>query len=861
MLDCVELFVKRGLLMKRFVCSLAIFTGLLAVAPAQEVDVYPQLGHNSTVNSVAFSPDGKQVLSNSGLGLKLWDINTGRLIRTFSGHGNLVNSVAFSPDGKQVLSGSSDSTVRLWDVASGSEIRTFRGHSIGKGVTSVAFSPDGKQVLSGSSDSTVRLWDVASGSEIRTFRGHSIGSVHHNPYGVTSVAFSPDGRQIVSGSYDFTVKLWDVATGQEIKTFSGHTRGVTSVAFSPDGKQIISGSNDNTVKLWDATTGKEIRTFAGRAGSGSVNSVAFSPDGRQIISGSDYGNIKLWDVTTGSEIKNFSTNSDYISSVCFSPDGSHIISGSKDKIVKLFDVATGREIRVFEGHTHYLIIPVAFSPEGTWIISGSRDRTIKLWDVATGREIKTFLGHIDDVDSVAFSPDGRRIISASKDGTTRIWDIAIGKEIASFISFTDGEWIVITPDGYYNSSPKGDQYLNVRIENNVYGMDQFAKTFYRPDVVERRLQGLPDPVGFQPEVRIQTASVPPDLRVTAGEVDPVTRQVVFSITATDDIRRISDVQIIINGRLVGGEELMNISAVNLEARNTRLVASSEDRQYVFTVTLQLDPGLNRIEIVAANDFNYGLGLLTIGVPQAEAPPKGDLWLLAIGVDDYAENPAYMDLQYAVSDAHRIIDAFKAQEGDGKRYDNVHTLKITDGEATKQNILYNISNFFSKAGRNDVVALYVASHGKTENGVYCFFPSDTVFTKDGEFVADSVINIDELTRVLDIPGRKIVMLDTCESGGVDTNRLVHTLRNRSTVIFTASQKDEKALEGGIFYDGGFFTIGMTEGLSGRAAKNGVVRISTLEEYVVDRVSRMSIRRQRPASLVPDSYKEFVISVVE
>jgi len=130
-------------------------------------------------------------------------------------------------------------------------------------------------------------------------------------------------------------------------------------------------------------------------------------------------------------------------------------------------------------------------------------------------------------------------------------------------------------------------------------------------------------------------------------------------------------------------------------------------------------------------------------------------------------------------------------------------------------------FFSHAGRNDVAVLYVASHGKTDNGVYYFFPSDTVFNEAGEFDTGSVVNIDELTRALDIPGRKIVMLDTCESGGVDANRLVHTLRNRSTVIFTASQEDEFAGEN-LLCGGGLFTTGMTEGLGGRAAENGVVK---------------------------------------
>ncbi|MCA2859822.1 MULTISPECIES: hypothetical protein [unclassified Microcystis] len=213
-------------------------------------------GHDNSVLSVNFSPDGKTLVSGSDdKTIKLWNVETGQEIRTLKGHDSSVWSVNFSPDGKTLVSGSWDKTIKLWNVETGQEIRTLKGHD--SSVLSVNFSPDGKTLVSGSDDKTIKLWNVETGQEIRTLKGHDNS--------VNSVNFSPDGKTLVSGSWDYTIKLWNVETGQEIRTLKGHDFYVNSVNFSPDGKTLVSGSADKTIKLWNLGTDWGLSDLMGRS--------------------------------------------------------------------------------------------------------------------------------------------------------------------------------------------------------------------------------------------------------------------------------------------------------------------------------------------------------------------------------------------------------------------------------------------------------------------------------------------------------------------------------------------------------------------------------------------------------------------
>jgi WD40 repeat protein len=174
--------------------------------------------------------------------------------RALAGDDRVVSAVAFSPDGKSIVSGSADNTLRLWDAETRQPIgEPLKGHT--RMVEGVAFSPDGKRIVSGSADNTLRLWDAQTGKPIgEPLRSHTAA---------IAVAFSPDGNKIVFASRDKT-SVWDVKT-RIVTTLLGGTAAVLGVAFTNSSKErIVYASEDGAVRVWEPVSFEQLVAAADR---------------------------------------------------------------------------------------------------------------------------------------------------------------------------------------------------------------------------------------------------------------------------------------------------------------------------------------------------------------------------------------------------------------------------------------------------------------------------------------------------------------------------------------------------------------------------------------------------------------------
>lgn len=820
-------------------------TGKLSVVNFQNGNIVRELSFPETFRGVTFSPRGDYAAAASFGEVIVYETGNWKEVKKIGAR----LPVTFSPDGQAIVYGN-DSEVAYYgeqvykpgldlvDLKSWKRIKRFSGN-VDFGTTGKFLTQDREIIFP---HWLFIYWDREKGMLNKSIVLKD--SFNRKVTTANGNAFSPDGNYAIvrndHGSYIYHLKSTQMRKMMD--------KGLAIADFAPDSKTFLFSTYDRKVILWDAENNKVIRQFADWSNREKlfVRFNQLSRDGKYAVAVfQDYEIqeakevIVVWDVLTGREVSKFKVQRSFFS-LALSPDGKHMLTGELDGSadgheIVMREITNGKIIRRFKGHKD-IISALVFSSDGKLILSGSYDQSVILWEAGTGKKMKTFAGHSGLIQSLDFSLKSDNFISTSRDGTLRLWDLAAGQEIAQFITFTDGEWIVITPEGYFNASPGGAKHLNVRVGNQVYSIDNFYEKFFNPVYVASVLQGRKMDVSADVRAGILT---PPEIRIVSPEPNATfaADTISIAVAAKDTGGGIDEIRLYHNGKAVGGD-----------ARAVKIISKGNEAIREYNVILV--DGVNTFRATGFSRDRTESNPYEL-IVKLTAPSKDvSLYVLAVGINKY-KNPA-LNLNYAEPDAQGIAGFFRKQ--DGGLFKKVDIREIYNEQATRDNIISQLSRL-QNTNPQDAVLIYLAGHGESLNDKWYFIPHELTYPEREEDVKAKGLSSDDLSGYIkNIKAQKILLLvDACKSGAVliafrgfeDRKALSQLSRATGVHIVAASTKDQFAAEVKDLGHG-VFTYTLLEGLKGKAAAKGEsVTVRKLMGYVEEQLPQITKKYKQEA----------------
>jgi WD40 repeat protein len=424
-------------------------------AYSQSIETVIQKGHELAVITVAMSPDSNYVATGSrDKTAKLWELGSGREVRSFLGHEGTVNGLDFSRDGKYLITSSGDKTARIWEVATGKEI--FKTEADTKILTDVALSPDAKYFVTAGYGDSARVYDFQSKKLITKI---PVNADQGGGYGI-NIAFSADGRWLGFGEDNRVATLYRTSDWQQIYKFD-YTEGwcggcFTDISFSADNKNFFMASNNGPVKKYNINNGRLIKQYTEKVED--LQSIALNRDGKKLLVARE-NQIIIYDTESGKEINVINPQlEEKINECVFTATSTKILITSDNNTALVWNITTNKKAGVLTGFLNdrdqgglaydmdnYWDAGVAryirlknhlmITQDGKELIKGKFGIKVKRWGIASGKTVMEYTGHTKAVLCSDLSRDGKRMLTGGGDGKIILWDVASGDSLQVIRSY------------------------------------------------------------------------------------------------------------------------------------------------------------------------------------------------------------------------------------------------------------------------------------------------------------------------------------------------------------------------------------------------------------------------------------------
>lgn len=858
-------------------------------------------GLEQAVLDLAFSPDGEMLAAGGDDGfVHVWRRDAAAdegwsLQGALDADSWRIRKFGFALGGQRLAVATADNGLRLFDMEDGGEIEMPEAEDLRDAqFSALAVSPDGEIFATGDDAGQIHLWRAQDGALQATLpsRGHRIGAL----------AFSGDGARLIAAcgyrcDGDMSVAVFTLADpATPPLLYAGHDNTVYAAATGPEGLVATAGGERHEIHVWNPATGEARRIMRGAGAP--VMAVGVAADGGVIAWGTqnpcpgedacpDRMGVLEAEFLLPTQDRGFERPAPFGDSgavfgramieaddwaLRFAEGGPNRLPNAVLEILHDDEIVHRIENDAASGHLHgaYTLLS-----DGRHLVTGGSDGTLLAYDRDSGDFAGEFKGgHFGEVTAMAEAPGARLLVTGGADQTVRLWNLDTKALVASLFVASE-DWIVWTPQGYYYSSPNGDGLVGWHInqgqdmEGRYIKARQLRQHLNSPEIVRRAIL-TGDPAGAARELRGRDSQLeqllqrkPPEFEARVVETDPPAQDgyvAVEIIGAQDAGADVASFSVLANDRHV--EEFTPRAA-----GDGRIV-----------IEVPVGEGENEILISGVNEFGYVTerGVRALAKKPAAEKPKGKLYVVAVGVNDYPHLTSdcggrSCDLRFPVADAAEFLRV--VAERTAPLHAEMEALLIVNREALEENperaaaiarivdderivepearaVRDEIIDFLDLPGPDDTTVIFIAGHGINVDEDYYVLPTDARKQDGDRWRRSSLVAWADIHEAIErAKGRRFMLIDTCHAAGAFNAKLEKEAADARIVVLAATAANNVAAELGELGHGAF-TWSVLEGLKGAANSGGDgVRILGLSDYVDRQVRKLTSERQQPFYHLP------------